>query len=88
MPLLIQSPADPKHGAGAVTVFVIKHLLPTETKVIKYGKPSTTRVYSGSVWKAVYQFWVHLIWAPRLGKRGKKSFCEIKQILRVNTFFS
>ena len=31
-----------------------------------------------SVLTAVYRFWAHLIWAPKLGKPGKKSFFESK----------
>ena len=71
MPSLIQRPTDSKPGAGAVTAFVKSHLLLSETKIIKYGKPSTARVYLRSVRTVVYQFWVHLIRTPRLGKRGK-----------------
>ena len=81
MPSLIQRPADPKLSAGAVTAFAKSNLLLTETKVIKYGKPSTARVYLRSIWTAAYQFWAHLIWAPRLGKRGK-NFC-----VKVNRYF-
>ena len=79
MPPLIQRPADPKLSAGAVTVFVKSHLLLSETKVIKYGTPSTARVYLRSVRTAVYQFWAHLVWAPRLGKRGKISFVKVNR---------
>ena len=82
MPSLIQRPTDPKPSAGAVTAFVKSHVLLNETKVIKYGKPSTARVYLRSVRTAVYQFWAHLVWAPRLGKRGKISF------VKVNRYFA
>ena len=74
MPPLIQRAADPKLSAGAVTAFVKLHLLLSETKVTKYGKPSTARVYFRSIRTAVYQLWAHLIWAPRLGKGEKNSF--------------
>ena len=82
MPSLIQRPSDPKLSAGAVTAFVKSHILLSETKVIKYGKPSTARMYLRSVRTAVYQFWAHLVWAPRLGKRGKISF------VKVNRYFA
>ena len=36
---LIQRLPDPKRSAGAVTAFVKSHLLLSETKVIKCGKP-------------------------------------------------
>ena len=68
MPSLIHRPSDPKFSAAAVTAFVKSHLLLSETKVIKYGKPSTARMYLRSVRTVVYQFWAHLIWTPRLGK--------------------
>ena len=35
------------------------------------------RGYFGSVWTAVYQFWAHLILAPKLGKPGKKFFVKV-----------
>ena len=81
MPSLIQRPAYPKLSAGAVTAFVKSYLLLTETKVIKYGKASTARVYLRSIRTAVYQFWAHLIWTPRLGKRGE-NLC-----VKVNRYF-
>ena len=61
LPSLIQRASDPKPSAGAVTTFVKSHLLLSETKVTKYGKPSTARMYFRSVRTAVYQFWAHLI---------------------------
>ena len=34
-----------------------------------------------SIWTAVYRFWAHLIWEPKLGKAGQKKLCERKLIL-------
>ena len=79
MPSLIQRPTDPKPSAGAVAAFVKSHLLLSERKVIKYGKPSAARGYLRSVRTVVYQFWAHLIWTPRLGKRGKKFFVKVNR---------
>ena len=39
----------------------------------------STRGYFRSIWTAVYQFWAHVIWEPKLGKPGEKNPC--KQIL-------
>lgn len=36
------------------------------------------RGYFRSIWTTVYQFWAHLIWAPKLGKPGKNLFSESK----------
>ena len=30
-----------------------------------------------SIWAAVYQFWAHLIWAPKLGRPEKKRFVKM-----------
>ena len=79
MPSLIQRPTDPKLSAGAAAAFVKSHLLLSERKVIKYGKPSAARGYLRSVRTVVYQFWAHLIWTPRLGKRGKKFFVKVNR---------
>ena len=87
MPSLIQRPSDPKLSAGAVTAFVKSHLLLSETKVIKYGRPSTARMYLRSVRTVVYQFWAHLIWTPRLGKRGKKYFVKVNRCFMSILFF-
>ena len=87
MPSLIQRPSDPKLSAGAVTAFVKSHLLLSETKVSKYGKPSTAKMYLRSVQTVVYQFWAHLIWTPRLGKRGKKYFVKVNRCFMSILFF-
>ena len=79
MPSLIQRPAYPKLSAGSVTAFVKSHLLLPETKLIKYGKPSTARVYLRSIRTAVYQFWAYLIWAPRIGKRGENFSVKVNR---------
>ena len=34
---------------------------------------------SRSVWTVLYQFWTHLIWAPKLGNRGKKFFVKVNR---------
>ena len=45
------------------------------------------RAYFKSVWTAVNQFWAHLIWALKLGKRGRKVFVKVKIDISCKYFF-
>ena len=49
-----------------------------KTKCIHQQEKYLNRGYFRPVWTAVYQFWAHLIWAPKLDKPGKKIFSECK----------
>ena len=40
-------------------------------------KMNSSRGYFRSVWTVVYQFWAHLIWAPKLGKPRKKTSVKV-----------
>ena len=42
---------------------------------------SLAREYFKSIWTVLYQLWAHQIWVPKLGKPGKKNFCERKQTI-------
>ena len=61
------------------------NILCIKYKMKNYG-PNTSkhnisaRGYFRSIWTAVYRFWAHLIWKPKLGKPGEKHPCESKQI--------
>ena len=76
LPSLIQRAAHPKLSAGAVPGQ--SHLLLSEKKVTKNGKPSVLTV--------IYRFCARLTGTPKLAKPGKKLFCESIQVFRVNTF--
>ena len=45
--------------------------------VLKGTFSETTRGYFRSAWIAVYQFWTHLIWMPKLVKPGKNSYMKV-----------
>ena len=58
------------------------------SKGLSSSKIYIFRGYFKSVWTAVYRFWVHLIWALKLGKTGKKVFCESKHMDISCKYFS